>query len=328
VRASSQQVLLGADEAVGAGEHRPRARAAGQDDGTARDHVTDHLGHGRRHVTGAEARQHDAVVAVAGDQAEKVPPIAEVGLQQGDAGDAPADGEREGRPARGSSGKRHRALVHAADRAERPGTEGVQGNGVGLAHAGGGVHLVVEHHQRSPVPGIGTRGHDGRRQQVRRSVGTCGRRRAHGAGHHQRLRAVPVQVEQVRGLLDGVRPLDHHDPVDAAVHHLAARPLPHGHDVGRREPGAGLGPQRGDGQRGDLVEPRDGGDEVGRLQRRGHGTPAGRRRHRDRAAERRDGHQSSADLSSHPSTPRPSAAGPAGAHRTAHPATVPRSTHP
>ena len=75
----------------------------------------------------------------------------------------------------------------------------------------------------------------------------------------------------------------------------------------------GIGPQRGDAQLGDLVEPRNGRHEVGRLQRRRDGTPAGGRRHRDRAAQRRDGHPRPASPLQPPALPpvRPPA-GPAG----------------
>ena len=53
---AGQQILFGPHEAVGPGEHRPRARAAGEDDGAARDHLADDLGHGRRQATDAIAR--------------------------------------------------------------------------------------------------------------------------------------------------------------------------------------------------------------------------------------------------------------------------------
>jgi hypothetical protein len=74
------------------------------------------------------------------------------------------------------------------------------------------VDLVAEHHQGAQVPQHRAGRGPHRGQHVGRAVRAGQAGMAHRPGHHDRLGAGVQQVEQVRGLLDGVGALDHHGP--------------------------------------------------------------------------------------------------------------------
>ena len=86
---------------------------------------------------------------------------------------------------------------------------------------GGGVHLVVEHDQRTAVPGR-LRGCDVQRSgQVRGTVGAGQRRVAHRAGQDEWRVVRPDRVDEEGRLLQRVRALGEHDAAGTVGDRLA-----------------------------------------------------------------------------------------------------------
>ncbi len=95
--------------------------------------------------------------------------------------------------------------------------EGLDVGRVGLGQATGVVDVIVgdDHHAPAGRLGIGSDG-DGV-EDVERAVGRQGRRGTHRRGHDDGLRGVDGQVEEVAGLLEGVRAVGDDDAVDVVV---------------------------------------------------------------------------------------------------------------
>ena len=108
-------------------------------------------------------------------------------------------------------------VLHVTHEAQFPGAEGVGVGGVGLGHVARAVDLIVEHDQYTLADRIRTAGEGHGVIQVDGPVGGDRGRRPHGANDHDRLSALDHEVQEVRGLLDGIRAVGDDDAVDVAL---------------------------------------------------------------------------------------------------------------
>jgi hypothetical protein len=106
----------------------------------------------------------------------------------------------------------HAAFCDIPDRSGRRRGERGEAGGMRLAHPAGGVDLIGKHNRAAEAAHQRAGGYLDGRQDVGRPIMARQSRVAHGPGDSYRGLAVVQQVEQERGLLDGVSALRHHSP--------------------------------------------------------------------------------------------------------------------
>ncbi len=156
---------------------------------------------------------------------------------------------RRGRRTGPRTGGRVEADAAAVQHADRPeaAAEGVQPLRVPLADAGGRVDLLADDDEGAATAGVGVGGGADGRGQVRRPVPAGVGERAHRPAEHDGLRARDREVEEVRGLLEGVGAVGDHDAVHGGVGEDAAR---RGGGGATSTPGSRAAPAGGPGPRG------------------------------------------------------------------------------
>ena len=239
-------------------------------------------------MPGAE-RGHDQALHVFGKRVDEHVVIPERDRHQADP-DLPAgDRAEERRPVAEPHRDIDLTLGDVTERPEARRDERCRAGGVRLRHPPGGMDLVVHDDHAAEPPCAAARRDPDRRQDVRRAVRSRQRRVAHGPGHDHRGIGGHQQVEQVGGLLDRVRALDHHHTGEAIARCGADR-VRQAEQVAERQRGTGLVRHILDGQlHARVVQAGDRGQQIGRRQGRCHAF-ARPRLHGDGAAEGEHGH--------------------------------------
>ena len=167
-------------------------------------------------MPGPERRHHQAV-HVLSDRVDQHVVIPERDHHQAHPDLPPGYRAKDRRPLAEPHRDVHVTLGDVAERPEARRDERRRAGRVRLRDPPGGVDLVVHDDHAAEPPGAIARRDPDRGQDVRRAVRSSQRRVAHGPGHDHRRIAGHQQVEQVGGLLDRVRALDHHRAGAAAV---------------------------------------------------------------------------------------------------------------
>ena len=105
------------------------------------------------------------------------------------------------------------AVARGAEQAGAGGNESLHIGGAGLRDVARAVEVVVQGDDGAPAPGVGIGGHRHRVEEVQRTVGAQGGGGAHGARQHHRALGLDHEMQEVSGLLGGVRAMGDDDAV-------------------------------------------------------------------------------------------------------------------